>query len=69
MLQVELHPHLTQEKLLRFCKENRIAVTGFSPLGALSCLELGTAGPEHSVLQEPVVRAAAGSTVLVQAKY
>jgi len=59
VLQVELHPYLTQEKLLRFCKENRIAVTGFSPLGALSYVELGMAGPEHSVLQEPVVRAAA----------
>jgi D-xylose reductase len=59
VLQVELHPYLSQEKLLRYCKENRIAVTGFSPLGALSYVELGMAGPEHSVLQEPVVRAAA----------
>jgi D-xylose reductase len=59
VLQVELHPYLTQEKLLRFCKENQIAVAGFSPLGALSYVELGVAGPEHSVLQEPVVRAAA----------
>jgi diketogulonate reductase-like aldo/keto reductase len=58
-LQVELHPYLSQQKLLRFCKENRIAVTGFSPLGALSYVELGMAGPEHSVLQEPMVRAAA----------
>ena len=33
-LQVELHPFLTQEKLLRFCREEGIAVTGFSPLGA-----------------------------------
>ena len=30
VLQVELHPYLTQEKLLRFCKENGIAVTGFA---------------------------------------
>jgi D-xylose reductase len=59
VLQVELHPYLTQEKLLRFCQENRIAVTGFSPLGALSYVELGMAGPEHSPLQEPVIRAAA----------
>lgn len=58
-LQVELHPYLTQEKLLRFCKESHIAVTGFSPLGALSYLELGMAQPEHSVLEQPVVRAAA----------
>ena len=30
-LQVVLHPFLTQEKLLRFCREASIAVTGFSP--------------------------------------
>jgi D-xylose reductase len=58
-LQVELHPYLTQEKLLRFCKENGIAVTGFSPLGALSYLELGMAQPDQSVFEKPVVRAAA----------
>ncbi len=40
--------------------ENGIAVTGFSPLGALSYLELGMAGPEHSVLAETAVREAAG---------
>ena len=59
VLQVELHPYLTQEKLLRFCEENRIAVTGFSPLGALSYVELGVDEPGHSALQEPVIRAAA----------
>ena len=34
VLQVELHPYLQQQKLLRFCKEQGIVVTGFSPLGA-----------------------------------
>jgi D-xylose reductase len=59
VLQVELHPYLAQEKLVRFCHENGIAVTGFSPLGALSYLSLGMAGPGDSVLQQPVVREAA----------
>jgi D-xylose reductase len=59
VLQVELHPYLAQEKLLRFCRENRIAVTGFSPLGALSYLPLGMATKEESVLEQPAVRAAA----------
>jgi D-xylose reductase len=56
VLQVELHPFLTQEKLLRFCKENDIAVTAFSPLGASSYLSLGMASDEESALEQPVVR-------------
>ena len=59
VLQVELHPYLTQEKLLRFCRESGVAVTGFSPLGALSYLSIGMAGAGESVLEQPVVQAAA----------
>jgi D-xylose reductase len=59
VLQVELHPYLTQEKLQHFCRDNRIAVTGFSPLGALSYLSLGMAGHDESVFEQPVVRATA----------
>jgi D-xylose reductase len=59
VLQVEMHPYLTQEKLLRFCKEEKIAVTAFSPLGALSYVPIGMAKPAESVLDQPVVKAAA----------
>lgn len=59
VLQVELHPYLTQEKLLRFCSEEGIAVTGFSPLGAVSYVPIGMAEQNESVLDEPVVRSAA----------
>ena len=59
VLQVELHPYLTQEKLLRFCRENEIAVTGFSPLGALSYFALDMATPEESVVDQPAVRSIA----------
>jgi D-xylose reductase len=55
VLQVEMHPYLTQDKLLRFCRESNIAVTAFSPLGAPSYVPLGMAEADESVLEEPVV--------------
>ena len=61
VLQVELHPFLTQEKLLRFCREASIAVTGFSPLGAPSYVPLGMATAAESVLDHPVVTGIAGA--------
>jgi D-xylose reductase len=59
VLQVELHPRLAQEKLLRFCREEGIAVTAFSPLGAPSYVPLGMARTDDSVLDHPVVVEAA----------
>lgn len=59
VLQVELHPYLTQDKLLRFCHESGVAVTAFSPLGAQSYFSLGMADPGESVLSQPVIQAIA----------
>jgi D-xylose reductase len=60
VLQVEMHPYLTQQKLLRFCQEENITVTAFSPFGASSSVPLNMAGANESVLDDPEVIAIAG---------
>jgi D-xylose reductase len=56
VLQVESHPYLTQPKLLRYCQQESIAFTAFSPLGAPSYVPLGMAKETDSVLELPSVR-------------
>lgn len=55
MLQIESHPYLTQQRLIRLAKDYGLDVTAFSPLGALSYLELDMAGASESVLEQDVV--------------
>lgn len=68
MLQIEAHPYLTQERLIRLCEMNEIPVTAFSPLGALSYLELDMANQEESILEHPVVKSAADRTAKTPAQ-
>ena len=58
-LQVESHPYLTQERLMRLARDYNMQVTAFSPLGALSYLELDMAGASESVLEQAAVISAA----------
>lgn len=56
VLQVESHPYLVQSKLLRYCQQESIAYTAFSPLGAPSYVPLGMATDADSVLERPEVK-------------
>ena len=48
--QVELHPYLQQRELVRFCQDNSILVTAYSPLGSHHLID-----NEKSILQNPII--------------
>jgi len=59
VLQVEMHPYLSQQKLLRMANETGIAVMAFSNFGGTSYEELGMATPEDSIMSLASVQAIA----------
>jgi D-xylose reductase len=61
VLQAESHPYLTQEKLLRFCREQQIAFTAFSPFGPASYHELGMADRSETLLERREIQSIAAA--------
>ncbi len=57
ILQIESHPYLTQEKLIRIAKDYGLEVTAFSPLGSISYEELGGAKESESLLRHKTIKA------------
>lgn len=54
--QVEMHPYLSQERLLRYCREDDIQVTAFSPFGASSYVPLSMAEPNESLFDDELMK-------------
>lgn len=55
VLQVELHPYLTQEGLVKLAKIHNIAITAYSSFGPQSYVELGIDKSAPSLLQHDAV--------------
>jgi len=57
VLQVEMHPLLTQQKLLRFARENGLQTMAFSCLGSASYVEIDMAKAEDSLMLNDSIKA------------
>ena len=56
MNQVELHPYLHQDELLKYCKENNIHLTAYSPLGSGDRSDDMKAENEPSLLENDTIK-------------
>lgn len=56
VIQIEVHPYASQNILLKFCKDNGVAVTAYSPLGGSSYLELGMSRHEELIIERAEVK-------------
>ena len=55
-LQVEIHPYLTQPRLVRYCRENGISCTAYSSFGGGSYVEMGRAKEADSCLTDQTIK-------------
>lgn len=58
-LQIECHPHLSQEKLIRFAREEGMRVSVFSPMGATSYISLDMATKDDVLFENPIIQSIA----------
>mmetsp|Transcript_10157 Transcript_10157/g.12873 ORF Transcript_10157/g.12873 Transcript_10157/m.12873 type:complete len:645 (+) Transcript_10157:113-2047(+) len=58
-LQVECHPHLSQEKLIRFARDEGMRVSVFSPMGATSYISLDMATKDDVLFDNNVIKSIA----------
>jgi D-xylose reductase len=55
VLQVEMHPFLSQEKLLRFAQMQDMQVMAFSNMGSLSYVSIGLATENDTCMLSPAI--------------
>ena len=56
MNQIELHPFLTQDKLINYCRENGILVTAYSPLGSRDRPNSSKKADEPNLFTHPTIQ-------------
>ncbi|WP_163830669.1 aldo/keto reductase [Spartinivicinus ruber] len=57
--QIELHPYLQQNNMLKFCWQNNIHLTAFSPLGSFGRPDMIKQPNEPILLKDPIICAIA----------